>query len=501
MSADEIEDAEWGRRIGAPPWILGHRGAPREAPENTLSGLRRAADLGLDGFEYDLHACATGEAVLLHDETLDRTTDATGPLIRRALPELFGIDAGSWFDRRFRGEQLPLLEEALEVGGDPERGPPMHMIELKEHGLVSIVAERLREIGPTLPARVASFLREVVLEARDQGLSAMLLADHASEVDRRFVREERIAAYGTGPGGWRNDAGRADWSACERWSWSVDLPEDLLEACRTPLFGFNTDDPRRALATRALVQLAPDDDGPYPVRAPGLEVVPEALDPATRARGEWFGSWEHAAIVRNPFAFSVDVACDIGLQGGAFESQGLPRTISLAAGDELSVPFRLVGGSRGPGSDPAFFAQYRWRAGPRRPRGRLTLDTPLPRLRRAVAGTSTQRLVLLAERPDDAPATILLRRRGRHLLLSLEQRGDLAEPHIVARLGSEIVRGGKGLRLVLPDEIDARADGVPFSCGIEGHRHGQPALLRWAGGIPEGIFSGAPGRLVAANRA
>ena len=62
-----------------PPWILGHRGAPLEAPENTLVGLSRALEYGLDGVEYDLQACATGEPVVLHDETLDRTTDARGP--------------------------------------------------------------------------------------------------------------------------------------------------------------------------------------------------------------------------------------------------------------------------------------------------------------------------------------------------------------------------------------------------------------------------------------
>jgi glycerophosphoryl diester phosphodiesterase len=501
MKAERAEWADCGRDIGPPPWILGHRGVPREAPENTLSSLRRAVDLGLDGFEYDLHACASGEAVLLHDETLDRTTDASGLLITRTLPELFGIDAGSWFDRRFRGEPLPLFDEALEVAGDPDREPPMHLIELKEHGLVSIVAERLREVGSRLPVRVISFLREVVLEARDQGMPAMLLADHASEVDRRFVREERVQAYGVGPGGWRNEAGRADWSFCERWGWSVDLPEDLLEACREPLFGFNTNEPYRALATRALASLTPGDGSPHPLRVPILEVVPESLDAATRARGEWFGAWELTARVRNPFGFEVDVACDVHLQGGAFEPDGLPVAARLDPGEEVRVPFRLLGGSRSPGSDPLFFAHYRWRAGPGRASGRLLLDAPLARTRRAAASTSTERLVLLAERADDSLATILMRRRGGHLLLSIERAGALSNPHIVARLGGEIARGGKGLRLRLPEDFDMRVEGVPFSCGIEGILADRPALRRWAGGIPEGIFAGAPGRLFAVSRA
>ncbi len=501
MSSERTEWADCGREIGPPPWILGHRGVPREAPENTLASLRRAVDLGLDGFEYDLHACASGEAVLLHDETLDRTTDASGLLITRTLPELFGVDAGSWFDRRFRGEPLPLFDEALEVAGDPDRGPPMHLVELKERGLVSIVAERVREIAPRLSVRVISFLRDVVLEARDQGMPVMLLADHASEVDRRFVREERLHAYGVGPGGWRNEAGRADWSFCERWGWSVDLPEDLLEACREPLFGFNTNEPYRALATRALIGLAPDLRGPHPVRAPSLEVVPETLDAATRARGEWFGAWELVARVRNPFSFAVDVGCDIHLQGGAFETGGLPVATTLEPGEEARVPFRIVGGSRSPGSDPLFLAHFQWRAGPGRPKGRLLLDGPLTRTRRATASSTTQRLMLLAESADDPPATILLRRRGGHLLLSIEHSGDLEEAHMVAHLSGEVVRGGKGLRLRLPEDFDTRVEGVSFSCGIEGVRSGQPAIRRWAGGVPEGIFAGSPGRLHAVARA
>ena len=103
------------------PWILGHRGAPREAPENTLASLGRALDLGLDGVEYDLQRCASAEAVLMHDETLDRTTDLHGPVEDATLPEISGADAGSWFHRDFAGEPVPLLQEALALAGPETR--------------------------------------------------------------------------------------------------------------------------------------------------------------------------------------------------------------------------------------------------------------------------------------------------------------------------------------------------------------------------------------------
>jgi glycerophosphoryl diester phosphodiesterase len=497
-----LDDAEAsGAWIPGPPWILGHRGTPHEAPENTLAGMRRAVDVALDGFEYDLRACASGEAVLLHDATLERTTDATGALAARSLPELFGIDAGAWFAKRYAGEPLALFDEVLEIAGSDGQGWPLHMIELKERGLVGRVAEKLRELAPQLDVRVASFLRDVVLEARDAELPSMLLAVSADADDRRFVRDERLVAYGVGPGGWSSAAGAADWSFCEQWGWTQDEPEDLLDACRRPLFAFNTNEPYRALAVRALTRLAPDDDGPYPLSVPTLVVEPEHLDGATRARGEWYGSWEPTAEVRNPFPFTVEVRCGAFVRSGAFELEGLPRAFDLAPGEVQRVPFRITGGARIPGGDPLFGALFKWkgmavRKGELRAGSQLLLDVPLRRERRTLADGLARRLTLLAERPGDPPASLTLRREAGQLIVALENAGGLDDAHCVARLGGEVVRGGRGLRLSLPASFDQRPDGLPFSCGIEGKCDGERRIRRWAGGVPEGLGHGAPGRVL-----
>ena len=116
-SLDALEVS--GAHIGGPPLILGHRGAPREAPENTLASLRRALELGVDGVEYDVRACGSGEIVVFHDARLDRTTDGTGPIAGLDLRGLYGVDAGSWFGRRFEGEPIPVLDEVLAL--TPER--------------------------------------------------------------------------------------------------------------------------------------------------------------------------------------------------------------------------------------------------------------------------------------------------------------------------------------------------------------------------------------------
>ncbi|MCP3914196.1 MAG: hypothetical protein GY711_01435 [bacterium] len=486
----------FGEGVAGPPWILGHRGVPNEAPENTLAGMRMAADLGLDGFEYDLRGCATSEPVLIHDKSLDRTTDATGPIAARTLPELFGIDAGSWFARRYIGEPLPLFDEVIEIAGGASRGWPRHMIELKERGLVDAVAEKLHELGPQLPVYIASFLRDVVIEGKRAGFRTMLLGVDANEEDRRFVRDERLTSYGVGPAGWSGPAADADWSFCERWAWSVDLPQDLMRACRMPLTGFNTNEPRRAMATRALVHLAEGDTGPYPVEAPLLEVDPEALENRARARGEWYGSWATLAGIRNPFPFPVRVRANAFFPNGAFEVDGLPRVVELGPGESDTLRFRLTGGSRSPGGDPLLAALYEWSGDGSRAAGRLLLDAPMPRCRIAHADGVTRRLTLLRERPDDSAASLTMRREGDSLVVSIENAGDLEHPHVVARLAGETARGGMGLRMRLPATFDGDGHGVDFSCGIEGVRRGEHRIRRWAGGVPEGLGHGSPGRLL-----
>lgn len=487
---------ERGERVPGPPWILGHRGSPREAPENTLVSLRRAIELGLDGVEYDVRACATGEPFLIHDETLDRTTDARGPVAELTLPELAAVDAGGWFHKRFAGEPLPLLEEALDLGGDEAGVFPQHMIELKEAGLVREVARQLRERHPPLTVRLASFDRRVCLEARDEGLPTMLLAVDASLQDLAFVAEQRLTAYGTGPGGWRGAAGRETWP-CERWSWAVDDPEDVLEACRLPLNGFNTNEPRRALATRALVRLAPHDRGLYPLQVPALEVL--ASQGGAGLHGEWSGSWADEVHVRNPFGFAVELAVALELRGGAFEARGFPATAELAPGAAHPFPFELVGGSWSPGDDPLVHARFAWRVGPGRPHEALVLDAPLRRVRTLRLGPDSQRVFLLREHPGDPEATMSVRRRGSDLLAWVENAGGLEDVRAALRLGIDTRWGGRGVRVKLPEGFDAERAGVPFSMGFSGREQGteERRFRRWAGGLPSEQRAGSPGRLLA----
>lgn len=97
------------------PKVIGHRGAAAYAPENTLEGIATAADLGVEWVELDVKLTKDGVPILFHDETLDRTTNATGAVAQTTYEEIKQLEAGSWFSDGFAGIKIPTLEEAVDV--------------------------------------------------------------------------------------------------------------------------------------------------------------------------------------------------------------------------------------------------------------------------------------------------------------------------------------------------------------------------------------------------
>lgn len=98
-----------------PPWprVWAHRGGGSLAPENTLAGIAQALALGCRGIEFDVMLTADGTPVLIHDETVDRTTDGTGRVADLSAGEMARLDAGAWFGAHWRGESIPTLAQAL----------------------------------------------------------------------------------------------------------------------------------------------------------------------------------------------------------------------------------------------------------------------------------------------------------------------------------------------------------------------------------------------------
>ena len=95
--------------------VIGHRGAAKRAPENTLAGLRRAHELGAAWVEFDVMLSGDGVPILIHDETLERTTDGHGAVPDHGLAAIRELDAGAWFAPAYAGERVPTLEEAIDL--------------------------------------------------------------------------------------------------------------------------------------------------------------------------------------------------------------------------------------------------------------------------------------------------------------------------------------------------------------------------------------------------
>jgi glycerophosphoryl diester phosphodiesterase len=142
---------EVARRTGE-PLVGGHRGNPAEHPENTLASFRSAVELGVDIIECDVHLSADGHMVVIHDHTVDRTTDGAGMVRELTWDELQRLDAG-------KGERIPSLEAVIDVA----RGAGVGLaIEIKQipipyPRMEELVVTALREAGMVERACVISF--------------------------------------------------------------------------------------------------------------------------------------------------------------------------------------------------------------------------------------------------------------------------------------------------------------------------------------------------------
>ncbi len=152
------------------PPVIGHRGAKGHAPENTIAGLRKAAELGARWVEFDAKLTADGEAILMHDETLRRTTDGRGAVAAKTLSDLRTLDAGIWFAPEFAGERIPTLDEAMEflarhgMGANVEIKPCPGRDAETGAVVARILADRWCT-GPVVPL-ISSFSAQALAAAR-----------------------------------------------------------------------------------------------------------------------------------------------------------------------------------------------------------------------------------------------------------------------------------------------------------------------------------------------
>jgi glycerophosphoryl diester phosphodiesterase len=175
------------------------------APENTLSAFRACLALRV-GFEFDVRRCKSGELVCVHDADVKRTTAGPGALATLSLAELKKLDAGSSYDRAFRGEKVPTIDEILQLVAREAKGEVLLAVDLKDtgNGLETSVVEmaeshgvldRLLFIGATIESpqvrqrlRQASSKTHVArLASGPEKIDDVLADDSADWVYLRFI--------------------------------------------------------------------------------------------------------------------------------------------------------------------------------------------------------------------------------------------------------------------------------------------------------------------------
>jgi glycerophosphoryl diester phosphodiesterase len=130
-----------------PVMVVAHRGFSGAAPENTLVAFRKAIEIGSDMIELDIQLSKDGKIVVIHDESLERTTNGHGKVADHTLQEIRKLDAGSWFDPQFAGERIPTLQEVLTLA----KGKVPVNIEIKDptHGknaIIELAEKALQEV-------------------------------------------------------------------------------------------------------------------------------------------------------------------------------------------------------------------------------------------------------------------------------------------------------------------------------------------------------------------
>jgi glycerophosphoryl diester phosphodiesterase len=242
---------------------IAHRGGSRLRPENTLAAFDHAAELGVDGLECDVHLSRDGEPVVIHDPTLDRTTDASGPVVERSALELARVDAGAQFGaedgRPYRGAGLgvPLLATVLdryrnlpivvEIKGEDVRVAERALTVVREAGALDrvivggfsgVVLDAVRRLAPGIPTSASrDEVRQVIeggaswrpaADARLKLFQAPFRFQGQQVLERTFVEAVRRAELPVH-------------------AWIVDEPEDIERVVSWGVTGIISDRPDTAV--------------------------------------------------------------------------------------------------------------------------------------------------------------------------------------------------------------------------------------------------------------
>ena len=243
------------------PLVIAHRGGAALAPENTLDAFRNAIALGVDMIEIDVHLSRDGHVIVIHDNTVDRTTNGHGRIADMTLEQIKALDAGKKFSEKFTGEKIPILEETLET----LNGKVALLLEIKKDhdslypGLEEKVVDILHRYKAGTWAIVQSFNKHSVLKVQclDPSLRTFYLLGHNfpafyDSLAQSLKTSGDLSPSFTGiaPHFPVLDAGRTDTlhkAGYQVYTWTVDKPEEMKKVIAMQVDGIITNEPSKLM--------------------------------------------------------------------------------------------------------------------------------------------------------------------------------------------------------------------------------------------------------------
>ena len=234
------------------PLRIAHRGASLVAPENTLAAFEAAIQEGVDLIEIDVHASRDGELVVIHDASLDRTTDRIGAIAELPLALLREADAGSWFDPKFADQRVPMLTEVLDLAR--HRVPVL--IEVKAEHLSQTLLQQVGALGVDEDVVIQSFHADTIRcvnQINPSVPTALLKGRNPDELSASAMRQLAAEVLAIGANAlaiWHEALTPTLFEHLRRcaisvWVWTVDDEAAMWDKAHLGVHGIISNDPGR----------------------------------------------------------------------------------------------------------------------------------------------------------------------------------------------------------------------------------------------------------------
>ncbi len=236
------------------PVRIAHRGASGDglAPENTLAAFEKAIQIGIDVVEVDVHATLDNRVIVIHDATLDRTTDRLGVVKELTFQEIRQADAGSWCGTQFKDERVPALEEVLDLA----RHRALVLIEIKADYLAERVLQTIVEMDAVSQVVIQSFNQQTIkrIKLLEPSIPTALLMGNLpttpSRVRARKIVRDVLAMGANSVGLWHNVITPALLEEMRRralsvWTWTVNEEIAMRDLIQMGIHGIITNYPDR----------------------------------------------------------------------------------------------------------------------------------------------------------------------------------------------------------------------------------------------------------------